>query len=53
MNPRPLDTCDVCGRAAPAGTHPCRFAKGCTCWSGKPCDGMTRAERRAAKKTEA
>jgi len=32
-----LETCEVCGKSAPANTHPCRFAKACCCWYGKAC----------------
>jgi len=34
-----MGTCEVCGRTARADRHPCRFAKGCRCWYGEPCDG--------------
>lgn len=31
------ETCEVCGKSAPARKHPCRFEKGCRCWYGEPC----------------
>jgi hypothetical protein len=31
------ETCEVCGKTAPADTHPCRFERACKCWYGTPC----------------
>lgn len=39
-------TCEVCGVTASAKTHPCRFAKGCSCWRGEPCVAARRAGHR-------
>ena len=40
IGPGSAETCEICERtAANARGHPCRFAKGCSCWRGIPCQG--------------
>jgi hypothetical protein len=33
-----MTTCEVCNQTAKGTTHPCRFAKCCSCWRGVPCN---------------
>lgn len=42
-------TCEVCGRSGD-DARVCRFEVGCTCWYGKPCDGLTRRTRAAFRR---
>ena len=32
-----METCETCGKTAPAAKHPCRFERACKCWYGTPC----------------
>ena len=41
--PRERVTCEVCARTAYGRTHPCRFARACSCWRDIPCNPKERS----------
>lgn len=49
MTPEHQGACEVCGQTAATRRHPCRFATGCPCWAGTPCNAIPAESARLAR----